>query len=41
MIENGLEFYKDIFENILEGILLCSSDFIIIDVNKSFEELSG
>ncbi|EKE03766.1 MAG: two-component sensor histidine kinase [uncultured bacterium] len=40
MIINGLEFYKDIFENIPEGILLCSIDFMIIDANKSFEELT-
>jgi len=36
---NSLEFYKDIFENIPEGILLCNSDFKIIDANKSIEEL--
>ena len=36
---NSLEFYKYIFENIPESILICDSSFKVVDVNKSLENL--
>lgn len=38
MSEN-LKIYKDIFKNLPEGILVCDSNFLVTDANKSFENL--
>ncbi len=34
-------FYKNIYDNFPEGIIVCDSDGKIIDVNKNFELLTG
>lgn len=39
MISNNLEFYKDIFENLPEAILICNKEFMIIDANKLLEDI--
>lgn len=36
-----MEFYKNIVENLPEGVVICDSEKNIIDVNKIFEELTG
>jgi len=41
MILNGIDFYKDIFENIPEGIMICDDFFRIIDVNNYFLQLTN
>jgi len=41
MIMNGIDFYKDIFENIPEGIVICDDSFRIIDINNYFLQLSN
>ncbi|MDD3013217.1 MAG: ATP-binding protein [Candidatus Gastranaerophilales bacterium] len=49
MILNGIDFFKDIFENIPEGIMICDDSFRIIEVNNyllqimnfKIEELQG
>lgn len=41
MIINNLEYYRDIFENMPEGIMILDANFQVIDVNKSFENFIG
>lgn len=35
------DFYKDIVENLPEGMVICNADQAILDVNNNFEKLSG
>lgn len=41
MMINGIDFYKDIFENIPEGIMICDDSFRIIDVNSNVLQLTN
>lgn len=36
-----MEFYKQIFEDLPEGVAVCGPDQRIIDVNRNFEKISG
>ena len=35
------EFYKEIVESLPEGVAICDSEQVIIDVNKNFRKISG
>ena len=36
-----MDFYKEIVDVLPEGIIICDSEHVIIDINKNFEKLSG
>ncbi len=35
------DFYKEIIDNLPEGVAICDSDNTVIEINKNFEKISG